>query len=72
MFVPKSGATLVRLNALMPRRVMDAIGRALKGDEVLAKPDHTARAAYEARMVETITPAEAELAAEAEREKQTA
>ncbi len=60
VFVPKTGATLVRVNALMPRRVMEAIGRAMKGDEVLAKPDHAARAAYEARMVETISSGEPE------------
>jgi short-subunit dehydrogenase len=70
VFCPKSAAGLVRLNALMPRRAMEALGKALKGDEVLANPDHTARAAYEARMVETIAPAEAE-AHESERETQT-
>ncbi|HEY2770609.1 MAG TPA: SDR family oxidoreductase [Solirubrobacteraceae bacterium] len=79
VFVPKSMAGMVRFNALMPRRAMDAIGRVLKGDQVLANPDHSARAAYEARMVETIAPAEAEVSAseaevsasEAEREPET-
>jgi NADP-dependent 3-hydroxy acid dehydrogenase YdfG len=61
VFVPKSMARMVRLNALMPRFAMEAIGRVLKGDQVLAHPDHTARAAYEARMVETIAPAELSL-----------
>jgi NADP-dependent 3-hydroxy acid dehydrogenase YdfG len=69
VWVPKSGAVVARIGALMPRRVMDGIGRALGGDKVLATPDHTARAAYEARMVETIAPAEAELSAERETEK---
>jgi NAD(P)-dependent dehydrogenase (short-subunit alcohol dehydrogenase family) len=58
VFVPKSIAGMIRLNALMPRRAMEVIGRVLKSDHVLAHPDHTARAAYEARMVETIAPAE--------------
>jgi NADP-dependent 3-hydroxy acid dehydrogenase YdfG len=70
VFVPKSMAGMVRFNALMPRRAMEAIGRVLKGDQVLANPDHRARAAYEARMVETIAPAEAEVS-QAERETET-
>jgi hypothetical protein len=48
----------------MPRRVMEAVNRVMKGDQVLMAPDHGARAAYEARMVETIAPAESESAAE--------
>jgi short-subunit dehydrogenase len=58
VFIPSSVASMVRLNGLLPRRVMEAIGRLLKGDQVLAHPDHVARAAYEARMVETIAAAE--------------
>ena len=69
VYCPKSAGGLVRLNAMLPRRAMDAITKALKGDEVLAKPDHTARAAYETRMAETIAPVEAELH-EVERETQ--
>jgi NAD(P)-dependent dehydrogenase (short-subunit alcohol dehydrogenase family) len=54
VFVPKSLNGIARINALMPRVVMDAIGRALKGDQVLTQLDHTARAAYEARMADTV------------------
>jgi NADP-dependent 3-hydroxy acid dehydrogenase YdfG len=54
VFVPKSISGMVRVNALLPRRAVEWMGRALKGDQVLAHPDHTARAAYEARMAETI------------------
>jgi hypothetical protein len=54
VFVPKTMSGMVRLNALMPRRAMEAMGRMLKGDQVLAHPDHVARAAYEARMEQTI------------------
>ena len=43
----------------MPRRVIEAIGKAMKGDQVLAHPDHVARAAYEARMSDTVAAATA-------------
>jgi NAD(P)-dependent dehydrogenase (short-subunit alcohol dehydrogenase family) len=54
VYVPRSMSRVVRLGALAPRRAAEAIGRLLKGDQVLAHPDHAARAAYEARMAETI------------------
>ncbi len=54
VFVPKSISGMVRVNALLPRRAVEWMGRALKGDQVLAHPDHTARAAYEKRMAETV------------------
>jgi hypothetical protein len=66
VFVPKAMSGMVRFNALMPRRAMEAVNRMLKGDQVLMAPDHNARAAYEARMVETIAPAEAESVVPAE------
>jgi hypothetical protein len=49
----------MRVQAITPRRLMEGIARLLKGDQVLSNPDHVARAAYEARMIETIAPAEA-------------
>ncbi|MBV9310342.1 MAG: SDR family oxidoreductase [Solirubrobacterales bacterium] len=70
VYVPKGVNGIVRFNALMPRKVMDWIGMALKGDQVLANPDHAARAAYEARMVETIAPEETS-SAETPRETET-
>ena len=54
VFVPKKVGPLLRMQQVMPRRAVDAIGRFFKGDQILINPDHTARAAYEARMVETI------------------
>jgi NAD(P)-dependent dehydrogenase (short-subunit alcohol dehydrogenase family) len=54
VYVPRNVSMLARMNALFPRRAMEAYGRMLKGDQVLMTPDHQARAAYEARMVETI------------------
>lgn len=55
VYVPKSVSGLVRFGAVMPRRFMEWLGRLLKGDQVLAQPDHAARAAYERRMEQTIS-----------------
>ncbi len=55
VYVPKSMKGTVRMTSLMPRRALRAINKVLKGDQVLANPDHAARAAYEARMVDTIS-----------------
>jgi NADP-dependent 3-hydroxy acid dehydrogenase YdfG len=54
VYVPKSIKGTVRMGNVLPRVVLDTVNRMLKGNEVLAKPDHTARAAYEARMEQTI------------------
>jgi NAD(P)-dependent dehydrogenase (short-subunit alcohol dehydrogenase family) len=59
VYVPRSMAALVRLTALMPRRLNETVGRLLGGDRVLADPDHVARAAYEARMERSLAPAAA-------------
>ena len=59
VYVPKSLVGVVRFGALMPRKAIDGIGKLLKGDQVLAHPDHVARAAYEARMTETVQAARA-------------
>lgn len=63
VFVPKALGGMVRFNALMPRRAIEAVNRLMKGDQVLMAPDHGARAAYEARMVETVAPAAAKAGA---------
>jgi NAD(P)-dependent dehydrogenase (short-subunit alcohol dehydrogenase family) len=63
VYVPKSLNGTVRMGALIPRKAMNFIGRALKSDQVLAKPDHTARAAYEARMNTISSPSAAAQAA---------
>ncbi|MBS1869858.1 MAG: SDR family oxidoreductase [Actinobacteria bacterium] len=49
VYVPKGIAVGVRLGALMPRRVAEAIGRSAKTDRILADADLGARAAYEQR-----------------------
>ncbi len=58
VFVPKSIGVLFRVQALTPRRAKEWLARTLKGDQVLAHPDHAARAAYEERMAKTIAVAE--------------
>jgi NADP-dependent 3-hydroxy acid dehydrogenase YdfG len=65
VYVPKSIGGMIRFNALLPRRAMEAVGRLMKGDQVLSHPDHVARAAYEARMEQTIALADEELDAPA-------
>ena len=71
VYVPKSMNATVRFTAIVPRRMAEAIGRALKSDQVLAHPDHTARAAYEARMTDTVALAEQpDPAEQPEREKE--
>jgi NAD(P)-dependent dehydrogenase (short-subunit alcohol dehydrogenase family) len=54
VYVPKSLTGMVRFVALTPRSAAEAISRWIRGDQVLARPDHVARAAYEARMEATI------------------
>jgi NAD(P)-dependent dehydrogenase (short-subunit alcohol dehydrogenase family) len=71
VYVPKSMGAIVRFGAVTPRRLMDAVARMLKGDQVLANPDHLARAAYDARMLQTVnggSPAPAAASPEPERE----
>jgi NADP-dependent 3-hydroxy acid dehydrogenase YdfG len=49
VYVPKAITVGVRIGALLPRRVAEAIGRAAKTDRILAGADPAARAAYEER-----------------------
>jgi NAD(P)-dependent dehydrogenase (short-subunit alcohol dehydrogenase family) len=70
--VPRSIGGLFRAQALLPRPVTDAVSRLLKGDQVLTKPDLGQRAAYDARMVETISAAIAPESEAPESEKQPA
>jgi NADP-dependent 3-hydroxy acid dehydrogenase YdfG len=54
VYVPRKVGPILRMQQVMPRRWVDAIGHLFKGDAVLTDVDHKGRAAYEARMVETI------------------
>ncbi|MBV8219663.1 MAG: SDR family oxidoreductase [Solirubrobacterales bacterium] len=50
LYVPRQVGAITRMQALMPRRVAEAIIRFTKGDQLLLSADATARAAYEARI----------------------
>ena len=50
VFVPRSLASILRPKGILPIRVVDAIGRLLKSDQVLMQPNRERRAAYEARV----------------------
>ncbi len=54
VYVPRRIAPVLRLAPILPRRLTDAIAHAFRTDQILAKPDHAARAAYEARMSATV------------------
>jgi NAD(P)-dependent dehydrogenase (short-subunit alcohol dehydrogenase family) len=71
VFVPKSVGPTWTFSMLLPRRVRDAFGRALKIDRALTQADHGARAAYEARAAASAPAADAALA-EAEKQESKA
>ncbi len=50
LYVPRKVAAITRMQALMPRRMAEAIIRFTKGDQLLLAADPAARAAYEARI----------------------
>jgi NAD(P)-dependent dehydrogenase (short-subunit alcohol dehydrogenase family) len=68
VYVPRRMKALIRLTALVPRRMAEAIGHALGGNDTITHPDPVARAGYDARIAATIGGHEATTA---EREKQS-
>jgi NAD(P)-dependent dehydrogenase (short-subunit alcohol dehydrogenase family) len=58
VFVPRSNGVLMQVTAILPRRVREAIGRAIKADQALLGVDHAARAAYEERAANSAPAAE--------------
>ena len=60
VFVPKLMDPLVRSAALVPIKVADLINHFLRVDQALASPDKSARAAYDARLAQTIAQGEQE------------
>jgi short-subunit dehydrogenase len=56
VYIPRELGPLVRSRSFVSRRVAAFVIRALKADQVLAHPDHTARAAYEAKMADAVSP----------------
>jgi NAD(P)-dependent dehydrogenase (short-subunit alcohol dehydrogenase family) len=63
VFVPRSSGALVKLGAVLPRRLRMAVVRALKADQATANTDRAARAAYEARAAASAPAAEDERSA---------
>jgi NAD(P)-dependent dehydrogenase (short-subunit alcohol dehydrogenase family) len=63
LFVPRKVALITRMQAVMPRRLAEAIIRFTKGDQLLLAADPAARAAYEARINGSPAPAEQERSA---------
>ena len=53
VWVPKSVKGLNRFTQLLPRRVAEGIGRAIKADRVLFLPDQNVRAGYELRAAQS-------------------
>jgi NAD(P)-dependent dehydrogenase (short-subunit alcohol dehydrogenase family) len=58
VFVPRTMGLLLRSKSLVPVAVAEFVGRLIKGDRVLDNPDHAARAAYEARIAQTVSQSE--------------
>ncbi len=54
VFVPKLMDPLVRITALLPRGIVERVAGLLGVNDVFAAPDAGARAAYDARLAETI------------------
>lgn len=50
VYVPRRIGWLLRAQSVLPRPLVDLIGKLLGADKVLASPDRAARAAYEARI----------------------
>ena len=63
VFVPRANGPLVQATAVLPRRVREALARALRIDQPLLKADRAARAAYEERAAASAPAAEDERSA---------
>jgi NAD(P)-dependent dehydrogenase (short-subunit alcohol dehydrogenase family) len=62
VFVPRSLGRTVAVFSIFPRRLREAVGRALRADRALLEADRAARAAYEARAAASAPAAEAVIA----------
>ena len=72
LFVPRSVGPIMRMQALMPRRVAETIIRFTKGDQLLLSADLGARAAYDARMEQMINGSGSVAEAPSEQERSAA
>jgi NAD(P)-dependent dehydrogenase (short-subunit alcohol dehydrogenase family) len=71
-YVPKYMAAVVRMNALMPRSITEAVTRITHADRLLMNADPEARAAYTARMAQSFDGPAVPVAVPDEREKDAA
>jgi NAD(P)-dependent dehydrogenase (short-subunit alcohol dehydrogenase family) len=71
-YVPRYMAAVVRMNALMPRSITEAITRITHADRLLMNADPDARAAYTARMAQAFDGPAVPVAVPDEREKDAA
>jgi NAD(P)-dependent dehydrogenase (short-subunit alcohol dehydrogenase family) len=53
VYIPKRMNAVIRSSALIPRKAQDFLGKALGGD-LITRPDHATRAAYEQRITQTM------------------
>jgi len=60
VYVPRAIVAGIRIGALLPRRLAEAIGRSAKTDRILADADQGARAAYEQRAAASAASRQAE------------
>jgi NAD(P)-dependent dehydrogenase (short-subunit alcohol dehydrogenase family) len=65
VFIPPIAGVIYRVAHVLPRSAAEAMGKALKADQVLVNPDQNVRASYEARAAAS-DPGVEERAAEAE------
>jgi NAD(P)-dependent dehydrogenase (short-subunit alcohol dehydrogenase family) len=49
VFVPRSNGALLKVGAMLPRRMREAIGRLMKTDKLMMEVDHATRRSYEER-----------------------
>lgn len=59
VYVPKRMNATLRMGTLLPLRARDAVNKMMGGHKAITHPDHSARAAYEARMMQTIATSDA-------------
>ena len=71
-YVPKYMAAVVRMNALMPRSITEAVTRITHADRLLMTADDEARAAYTARMAQAFDGPAVPVAVPDEQEKDAA
>ena len=63
VYVPRRAGVLMKLGAMLPRGIRDALARAFNADEALQRTDLAARAGYEARAAASAPAAEEERSA---------